>query len=141
MSPGRPVPPELAALTDFEEMLVSRIHPLLQVFTLFPSGQLAYVGHIVNLRQHSVEWIQDLPLRPEDVPIVLVRRRTREAKGVQKRRTPFAARKAVLRRALEWLLQNHPQWQSDVHGGARLVESHLDQYPEDGAVEIPAHPR
>ena len=44
MDLGEPAPPALGALTDFEEMLVSRAHPLLQVFTLFPSGEIAYVG-------------------------------------------------------------------------------------------------
>ena len=37
------MPLPLARLNDFEDMLVSRIHPPIQVFTLFPIGQLAYV--------------------------------------------------------------------------------------------------
>ena len=69
------MPSPLAKLTDFEEMLVSRIHPLIQVFTLFPSGQIAYVGHIVNFRQRSIHWVQNLPLHPNDIPIILVRRK------------------------------------------------------------------
>jgi hypothetical protein len=140
MDLGGPVPAELAVLTDFEEMLVSRIHPLVQVFTLFPSGQMAYVGHIVNYRQRSVKWITDLPLRPADVPIVLVRRKTRETAKRQRARVPFAARKEVLRNALVWLLANHPQWQPGVHGNTQLKEEHLQEYSDDGVVlNIPAH--
>ena len=119
---GSGMPAPLAKLTDFEEMLVSRIHPLIQVFTLFPSGQIAYVGHIVNFRQRSIHWVQNLPLHPNDIPIILVRRKTREAAGVRRRRSPFAARKEALRDALHWLLAHHPQWQPGVHGDARLCE-------------------
>lgn len=140
MDLGGPVPAELAALTDFEEMLVSRVHPLVQVFTLFPSGQIAYVGHIVNYRQHSIEWITDLPLKPVDVPLILVRRKTREAAGIQRKRAPFAARREVLRNALRWLLANHPQWQPGVHGTTTIREDHLQEYSVDGsAVEFPTH--
>ena len=102
-----------------------------------PSGQVAYVGHIVNLRQEAAQWVRSLPVRPEDIPIVLVRRRTREPARVQRQRPPFAARKSVLRAALTWLLENHPQWQTDVHGGGQLSEANLDCYTEDGAVEVP----
>ena len=140
MDLGGPVPPALAALTDFEEMLVSRVHPLVQVFTLFPSGQLGYVGHIVNYRQDSVEWVQALPLTPADVPVVLVKRQTRESKSVQRKRAPFSARKSVLRDATSWLLENHPQWQAHVHGGAHLSEENLAHYRDDDEpIDLPTH--
>ena len=55
--------PALDALTDVEAMLVARVHPLVQVFTLYPSGQLGYVGHIVNLEQKAVEFLEAAPRR------------------------------------------------------------------------------
>ena len=42
--------PALAALTDHEEMALALVHPLVQVYTLPRTGQLAYVGHICNFR-------------------------------------------------------------------------------------------
>ena len=132
---GGEVPRPLSRLTDFEEMLVARIHPLIQVFTLFPSGQTAYVGHVVNFRQHSIRWVQNLPLHPDDIPIILVRRKTREAAGTRARRSPFAARKEVLRDAVLWLLADHPQWQPGVHGDTQLCEENLQEY-EDGGGQV-----
>eukprot|EP00969_Alexandrium_andersonii_P280391 12396075-Alexandrium_andersonii.AAC.1 len=87
MDLGGRVPDALKRLTDFEEMLVARVHPLVQVYTLHPSGQTAYVGHIVNYRQRVVEWVRQLPVSPGDAPIILVRRKTREAVGAEARRT------------------------------------------------------
>jgi hypothetical protein len=110
MDLGGPVPPQLRILTDFEEMLVARVHPLVQVYTLLPSGQCAYVGHVVNYRQRAMEWVSELPLRPQDVPIVLVRRRTKEASGTSGRRAPFPVRPQALREAVLWLAANHPQY-------------------------------
>ena len=132
MDLGGPIPMELQGLTGFEEMLVSRVRPLVQVLTLFPSGQLAYVGHIVNYRQQSTEWVRELPLRPAVVPITLVRRKTREAPGVQRPRAPFVARRGVLKIALMWLFANRPQWQTGFHGDPKLVGSIVNQHPEDG---------
>ena len=42
----------LAQLTDQEEIVISLIHPLVQVHTLPRTGQLAYVGHVCNFRQN-----------------------------------------------------------------------------------------
>ena len=38
-------------LTDSEEMVLALVHPLVQVYTVPTTGQLAYVGHICNFRQ------------------------------------------------------------------------------------------
>ena len=43
--------PAVAALSDHEEMVLALVHPLVQVYTIPRTGQLAYVGHICNFRQ------------------------------------------------------------------------------------------
>ena len=53
--------PEIDALIDVEAMLLARVHPLISVFTVQPSGQHAYRGHVCNLEQHSVQWLTSLP--------------------------------------------------------------------------------
>ena len=42
--------PAVAALSDHEEMVLALVHPLVQVYTIPRTGQLAYVGHICNFR-------------------------------------------------------------------------------------------
>ena len=91
-------------------MLLARVHPLEQVFTLYPSGQLGYVGQIVNLEQKSVEFLEAIPPPPEELPILLIRRMTREPFAKRARRQPFVANYARLKNALDWLLERHAQY-------------------------------
>ena len=42
--------PAVAALSDHEEMVLALVHPLVQVYTIPRTGQLAYVRHICNFR-------------------------------------------------------------------------------------------
>ena len=57
----------LAQLTDQEEMVISLIHPLVQVYTLPRTGQLAYVGHVCNFRQNVQKFLRSLPILPQDM--------------------------------------------------------------------------
>ena len=106
--------PPLAELTDFEEMVLSLVHPLVQVYTIPSTGELAYVGHVCNFRQHVTEFLSTLPVRPEKVPIVIVRPR-RKAGSVAagagdpawKPRKAHQVRMACLRRAFGWLKENN----------------------------------
>ena len=41
----------VASLTDSEEMVLALVHPLVKVYTIPKTGQLAYVGHVCNIRQ------------------------------------------------------------------------------------------
>ena len=66
----------LALLTDQEDMVISLVHPLLQVYTLRRTGQLAYVGHVRKFRQNVQKFVASLPILPQDMPFVMVRPRT-----------------------------------------------------------------
>ena len=68
--------PEIAALNDLEEMVLSLIHPLVQVYSIPRTGELAYVGHICNFRQDVKQFMKSLPVRPADIPFVLIKPRT-----------------------------------------------------------------
>ena len=48
--PLHQIAPPLAALTDFEEMVLALVYPLVQVYTIPTTGELAYVGHVCNFR-------------------------------------------------------------------------------------------
>ena len=65
----------VAALTDHEEMVLALVHPLVQVYTIPRTGQLAYVGHICNFRQKVSKFLSSLPTLPEEMPFVQVRPR------------------------------------------------------------------
>ena len=56
--------PALAALSDFEEMLLSLVHPLAQVYTIPTTGEYAYVGHVCNFRQDVKKFMTTLPTSP-----------------------------------------------------------------------------
>ena len=64
----------LAQLTDQEEMVISLIHPLVQVYTLPRTGQLAYVGHVCIFRQNVQNLFTSLPILPQDMPFVMAAR-------------------------------------------------------------------
>ena len=59
MDPG-PVPPVLQNLTQVEEMLISRIMPIMNVYRLH-HGQYGYAGHVVNLPQDVGAFASSLP--------------------------------------------------------------------------------
>ena len=67
--------PCIAALNDLEEMVLSLIHPLVQVYSIPRTGELAYVGHICNFRQDVNQFMKSLPVRPCDMPFVLIKPR------------------------------------------------------------------
>ena len=67
--------PAVAALTDYEEMVLALVHPLVQVYSIPRTGQLAYVGHICNFRQKVTKFLSRLPVMLENMPFVQVRLR------------------------------------------------------------------
>jgi hypothetical protein len=67
--------PAVALLTDHEEMVIALVHPLVQVYTIPRTGQLAYVGHICNFRQKVSKFLSSLPIPKDEVPFVMVRPR------------------------------------------------------------------
>ena len=91
----------VAALTDHEEMVLSLVHPLVQVYTIPRTGQLAYVGHICNFRQKVTKFLASLPLMPADMPVVHVR--PRKYKGKPGGRALFKVDVLKLKAAFLWL--------------------------------------
>lgn len=83
---ARPV----AELNDFEEMMLSLVHPFVQVYTIPTTGELAFAGHVCNFRQKVHEWVKELPVRPKNMPYVLVKPRPNSANPDQRPRLPFA---------------------------------------------------
>ena len=74
-TPLSSVAPVAAVLNGFEEMVISLVHPLVQLYTIPKTGELAYVGHVCNFRQEVSSFLSSLPVRPADMPFILVRPR------------------------------------------------------------------
>ena len=104
--------PPLAALSDFEEMLLSLVHPLVQVYTIPTTGEYAYVGHVCNFRQDVHKFMTTLPLPPEEAPFVFVRPRTSKAAKDQKPRKPVKVDVSKLKAAFQWLKAHNPYYRN-----------------------------
>ncbi|KAJ3871522.1 hypothetical protein F5051DRAFT_197062 [Lentinula edodes] len=70
MYPG--VPPELPQLTQMEEMLISPVHALVQVWQV-RGGQYKYTGHTCNFSREVSSFHAKVPLLPQDIDILILR--------------------------------------------------------------------
>jgi hypothetical protein len=59
-----------------------------------------YRGHVANFEQKSLEWFDNLPPAPKDLPLLLVRRVTREPTLKRMKRPPFMVHRGRLTAAL-----------------------------------------
>ncbi len=98
----------VASLSDSEEMVLALVHPLVQVYTIPKTGQLAYVGHVCNFRQKVTSFLSSLPTLPSDMPFVMVRPRI--FKNQRSPKAPFKIDIDKVRKAFQWLKQHNPYY-------------------------------
>ena len=120
------MPEELKGLTQLEEMLISRIHTIMSVYTV-RGGQRKSSKHIINFAQNVDRIARELPLNPVSNEIPLFVRRSSDD-GIK--HYDFRVRRNRVRAALEWLKENH-KWYRDI----QVSEDRLSQLPEDGNLE------
>ncbi|KZP17546.1 hypothetical protein FIBSPDRAFT_894130 [Athelia psychrophila] len=72
MYPG-PDPDHLPPLTQMEEMLISPVHALVQLWQI-RGGQTKYTGHICNFPRENAIFLSKVPILPEDCDIIIMRR-------------------------------------------------------------------
>ena len=106
----------LAPLSDHEEMVSALVHPLVQVYPIPRTGQLAYVGHVCTPRQKVTKCLKSLPVMPADMPVVHVR--PRQFKGKPAGRALFKAEVRKRKAAFLWLKSNNlyyanVEWRDD----------------------------
>ena len=134
------IAPALHALTDFEEMVLSLVHPLVQVYTVPSTGELAYVGHICNFRQHVSKFLSSLPTLPKHMPFVLVRPRCAKGQSSKKRGALHKVDVPRLRRAFDWLKENNVYYRDVTWDPASEAEWKSERYDLPGREEdIPTH--
>ena len=67
------VPLSLQGLSQVEEMLIARACPIMTVYRKH-GGQRGYKGHVLNLPQDIPDFLNRLPPKVSDLPILLLRR-------------------------------------------------------------------
>ena len=95
---------EISCLTDLEEMLVARVHPIISCWALLASGDYVYSGHCVNFRVNKQTWEDSLPRKIGECQSFLIRRKRlipneRNSKRVHRR--PFTANRNRVVEALK----------------------------------------
>ena len=128
--PLHQIAPPLAALTDFEEMVLALVHPLVQVYTIPTTGELAYVGHVCNFRQKVSKFLSSIPALKQGFPAMVVVR-PRQAHGQGSNRLPFPVNVKRLREAYMWLKVHNPYYKNVLWD-----EVAADSW-EDASVELP----
>ena len=114
-----------SGLTQVEEMLISAVMPIMSVYRL-PLGQYGYSGHVVNLPQDVASFSHSLPRLPSQLDVIVVRK-----EGANQSHRDFRVRRAVVLRALQWLV-THNQCYHSV--GVTIDTTALDQLPQDGNI-------
>lgn len=69
----------LRVLTQVEEILISRVNPILQV-THARGGKYKYIGHTISFLQDISTIVRRLPQRVEDIEFLIMRRHGAESK-------------------------------------------------------------
>ena len=111
----------MQGLTQVEEMLISRVLPIMSVYRL-PHGQYGYSGHVINLPQDVASFATSLPRLPSQLDVIVVRR-----DGTAGSHRDFKVRRSVVLRALQWLLANNIYYRH-VH----IDQAALSLLPADG---------
>ena len=104
-------------------MLISAVLPIMSLYKL-PFGQYAYSGHVINLPQDVATFANSLPRLPSKLDVIIVRK-----EGTANSHHDFRVRRAIVLRALQWLVANNKYYRS-VH----INHETLAMLPEDGDV-------
>jgi hypothetical protein len=120
MDPGT-VPEQLRGLTHVEEMLISRVCPIMRVYRKH-GGQRGYKGHVLNLPQNIQSFLNRLPSRVADLPVLIARRH-----GAEDTHRDFTVRRHKVLEAVLWLKTNNPFFK-DIEIDRDVIQS----LPENG---------
>ena len=127
MDPGL-IPEHLPELTQMEEMLIAPVHVLMQIWQV-RGGQYKYTGHICNFLKDNAQFYNRVPVLPENVEIILMKRGDVDIANESKYRD-FCVRCAAIQQWLAFLSNNYPTFQQQV----QIDHGILDQLPEDECV-------
>jgi hypothetical protein len=129
MDPGG-VPPNLPELTQVEEMLIAKVHVMVEVHQI-RGQQYRYSGHVCNFLRDVGKIYNKLPLLPQNLEIVLLKPANTAANpGLNRQfKKDYRVRRAAVTMWLEHLKRFHPGY-ADVE----IDRATLAHLPEGGEV-------
>ena len=142
MHPG-PDPSELGLpeLTQMEEIMISPVHVLLQVWQV-RGGQSKYKGHICNFFRDVGRLHSRIPHLPQECDIVILQRRNAEGDqatadgGTRQTYEDFRVRREPIRQWLQYLYTNNPIFRRN----EVTIDWHrVDELPEDLLAQDQVH--
>jgi Helitron helicase-like domain at N-terminus/Domain of unknown function (DUF6570)/PIF1-like helicase/DNA helicase Pif1, 2B domain len=121
---------ELPPLSMVEEMLIARVHTVVNVLTV-RGQQYRYKGHVAHFSRNVGVVYSQLPLLPRNLAIVLLRppQSARNPQHEAQFRRRFRVRRAAVSCWLSFLRRHHPGYRHFEWNDAALA-----QLPEDGSV-------
>ena len=131
MYPGI-VPPALPQLSQMEEMIISPVHALVQLWQV-KGGQYKYTGHICNFPRENAVMVAKVPLLPEDCDIIIMRRAGTNNVTNEQIFRDFRVRRGAIQQWLEYLENNHSAFRNQ-GGDVQVDYNLLNQLPEDNSV-------
>ena len=122
MHPDEKVPPELSDLTPVEQSAIQRMFVVMKIYRL-PRGATFLKGHCLAVNQDVAEFATRLPLRPADLPIIIL--------IGPNQRVPLKANANKIRRALEWLKKR-----SEFYKDLEIDFEALKAYPSNDTDDV-----
>ncbi|KZP11897.1 hypothetical protein FIBSPDRAFT_684348, partial [Athelia psychrophila] len=131
MYPG--AAPDLPHLTQMEEMLISPVHALVQVWQI-RGGQYKYTGHTCNFPRDTAVFHAKLPLLPQEVDVIIMHRTGAQGENNDVIHQDFRVRRHVLETWLKYLEEHHPTFRQGAGQQLQIDYERLEQLPVDGSV-------
>ncbi|KZT34517.1 hypothetical protein SISSUDRAFT_1065241 [Sistotremastrum suecicum HHB10207 ss-3] len=130
MYPGPDIA-HLPTLTQMEEMMISPVHALLQVWQV-NGGQYKYTGHCCNFPRDVATVHTRLPLLPEECDVIVFRQKGVSVDTNEQAFRDFRVRREPIREWLQFLQANHKSFAPD--SGISIDYARVDALPDDGNV-------
>ena len=114
--------PNFPVLTTIEQLLISKVFVVMQVYRLKGTGAIAYKGHCLNIEMDLKEpssWCTTLPWLPKELPVLLIKLRHHNQLDEIK---DFKININNIHVWLVHLKQNHPAYHDVVCDYTRLLQ-------------------
>ena len=136
MDPSDNTPSYLPKLTQMEEILISPVHAMVQLWQV-RGGHTKYTGHTRNFFRDTTMFHNKVPLLPSEVDVLVMQRRGLDP---QTNHTLFQDFRVSQQRVELWLCylqRNHPSFKPGPDGSVRVEvdKSRLKQFPADAFVD------
>ncbi|KAK3910147.1 ATP-dependent DNA helicase [Frankliniella fusca] len=115
------IPPELTGLSYLEELLISKVHPMISIYKL-KGGQYGFKGNVINFRQDVSTFTKQLPYS-----ITILKGIISVCCNTPGFHKDFLIKRNVISIALHWL-KNNNKYYSDIEIDLDAIK----QLPEEG---------